>query len=92
MKVELGVLQRTQMIPLGELEMNITIEAPEAIEVNGEELDLQVEMELMDLWDLCILGDFRGGMGYPPLISTRFGAPPVFNANLSTPYIILESL
>ena len=40
---------------------------PEAIEVKGEGLDLQVKMGPRDLWDLLVLGDFQEGTDCPPL-------------------------
>ena len=55
MKVGLEALQKTQMTHPEE--MNIIIEAPKAIEINGQELDLQVEMKLLNLWGLWVPGD-----------------------------------
>ena len=66
----------------------MVIEDPEAIEVKGEELDLQEKMEPPGPMGPVGPSGFPGRDGLStmvgPLTSTGLGAPPVFNANLST--------
>ena len=61
------VLQKTQMILPRKGMLEMAVEDQDDIEVREVELDRLEEMEQWDQWDQLDLGDFRGGMDYPPL-------------------------
>ena len=58
--------QKTQMTHQAKGAVEKISVDPEAIEVRGEGLDLQVKMGLQGLWDLLALGDFQEGTDCPP--------------------------